>query len=57
MVIELKAFSSIDLNDKFFDSLKDDYDGFEDWYKRKADKKSRSLFNMIRKIICKVSFI
>lgn len=39
MIVELKAFSSIDLNDKFFDSLKDDYDGFEDWYKKKANKK------------------
>lgn len=37
--MELKTFSSIDLNDTFFDSLKNDYDGFEDWYKRKANKK------------------
>lgn len=36
--MELRYFSEIDLNDKFFDSLKKDYDGFEDWYKRKAVK-------------------
>ncbi len=36
--MELKTFSEIDLNDTFFDSLKEDYEGFEDWYKKKADK-------------------
>ena len=36
--MELRFFSEIDVNDKFFDSLKKDYDGFEDWYKRKAVK-------------------
>lgn len=36
--MELRFFSEIDLNDNFFDSLKKDYDGFEDWYKRKAVK-------------------
>ena len=37
-ILELKTFSSIDLNDKFFDSLKDDYEGFESWFNRKAEK-------------------
>lgn len=36
--MELKTFSSIDLNDTFFGSLKNDYDGFEEWYRRKIDK-------------------
>ena len=30
-------FSEIDLNDPFFDSLKDDYKEFSDWFKRKAN--------------------
>jgi len=33
--IETKKFSEIDLNDKFFDSLKKDYKEFEDWYNKK----------------------
>ena len=33
--IKTKKFSEIDLNDKFFDSLKEDYKGFENWYNKK----------------------
>lgn len=35
-MIELKAFSDINLSDTFFDSLKEDYDGFSEWFNRKA---------------------
>ena len=31
-------FGNIDVNDPFFDSFKDDYPGFEDWFNRKAEK-------------------
>jgi hypothetical protein len=31
-------FGSIDLNDPFFDSLKEDYPGFEQWFNKKADE-------------------
>lgn len=31
-------FSEIDLNDNFFDSLRKDYDGFDDWFNRKASQ-------------------
>lgn len=37
-LLELKKFSSISLEDPFFDSLKEDYEGFEDWFNGKADK-------------------
>lgn len=30
-----KKFSEIDLHDPFFDSLKRDYPGFDDWFGRK----------------------
>ncbi len=30
-----KLFAEIDLSDPFFDSLKEDYEGFSDWYGRK----------------------
>lgn len=34
--IKCLRFSEINLNDSFFDSLKADYGGFEDWFKKKA---------------------
>lgn len=37
-VITLKHFSEINLNDPFFDSLKEDYSGFEDWFHKKSSK-------------------
>ncbi len=38
MSIEIKRFNEIVLTDRFFDSLKADYPGFEAWY----DKKSKA---------------
>lgn len=38
--LKVKKFSEIDLNDPFFDSLKSDYAGFEDWFSRKAEKEA-----------------
>jgi len=38
--LKVKKFSEIDINDPFFDSLKSDYIGFEDWFSRKAEKKA-----------------
>lgn len=34
--IEYKTFDSIDLSDSFFDSLREAYYGFNDWYNKKA---------------------
>lgn len=33
-----KTFAEIDLNDPFFHSLKSDYPGFEEWFRRKKDQ-------------------
>lgn len=33
-----KTFSEININDDFFQSLKDDYPGFEEWFHRKSDQ-------------------
>ena len=33
--IELKYFSDINLEDHFFDSLREDYKGFDNWYNKK----------------------
>lgn len=38
MGLELKPFSSINLADMFFDSLKEAYPEFSDWYNRKAQE-------------------
>lgn len=35
--MEIRKFSSINLDDTFFDSLKNDYPGFADWYERKRN--------------------
>ena len=31
-----KPFNEIDLNDDFFNSLRDSYPDFDDWFRRKA---------------------
>lgn len=36
--ITVKYFKDINLSDPFFDSLKEDYDGFIEWFKRKSEK-------------------
>ena len=34
-VFNEKAFADVDLGDPFFDSLKEDYEGFSDWFRKK----------------------
>lgn len=41
-LIQLKKFSEINLGDPFFDSLKGDYQGFTDWFKRKANEQEQA---------------
>jgi predicted nucleic acid-binding protein len=36
--VKMKYFGNIDLNDKFFDSLKADYIGFEKWFNKKSEE-------------------
>lgn len=36
--ISFKKFSEVDIKDTFFDSLRADYDGFDSWFQKKADK-------------------
>ena len=33
-----RTFAEIDLRDPFFQSLREDYDGFDDWFRRKHDQ-------------------
>lgn len=35
--IQIKHFREIDLNDLFFNSLKESYDGFSEWFNKKAE--------------------
>ena len=35
MDLQIKSFSDIDVNDPFFDSLRDSYPEFNDWYSKK----------------------
>ncbi|WP_238552952.1 N-acetyltransferase [Paenibacillus alvei] len=43
--IQHKLFSEIELTDPFFDSLKVDYPGFQNWFSRKAQEKAYVLYN------------
>ena len=43
MNMEQHKFSDIQLSDPFFDSLKNDYPGFSDWYAKKAETGSKAL--------------
>lgn len=45
--LEYKSFSSVNLTDPFFDSLKEDYPGFADWYLGKAQKQENAYVNYI----------
>ena len=40
--IEYKTFSEIDLEDPFFDTLKEDYIEFSNWYQRKAQENKKA---------------
>lgn len=39
-IIQIKHFNEIDLNDSFFNSLKEDYSGFGDWFNRKSSEEA-----------------
>lgn len=38
--MEKVRFQQVNLEDPFFTSLKEDYDGFEDWFQRKGDSEA-----------------
>ncbi|PCJ17846.1 MAG: N-acetyltransferase [Candidatus Cloacimonadota bacterium] len=39
-ILEVKNFRDINIKDSFFDSLKEDYEEFESWFKKKSDKEA-----------------
>lgn len=41
--MEILSFGEINLQDPFFDSLKDGYEEFEDWYNRKAEENKNAI--------------
>lgn len=43
-VIQIKKFSELDLSDDFFDSLKEAYSEFSDWFARKANESAYVVF-------------
>lgn len=45
MSIQEKFFRDIDLTDRFFNSLRADYVGFDGWFKSKSDKKAFVSYN------------
>lgn len=43
--VQQKLFGELDLNDPFFDTLKEDYDGFGPWFHKKANEKAYVTIN------------
>lgn len=43
--ISHKRFQDINLNDNFFDSLRDDYNGFDDWFVGKGSQDAYVQYN------------
>lgn len=43
--VQQKYFGDLDFSDDFFDSLKEDYPGFDKWFKRKANEKAYVTIN------------
>ncbi|MBY3619775.1 N-acetyltransferase [Acinetobacter sp. CUI P1] len=44
-IIQIKNFNQINIEDPFFDTLKEDYPGFELWFKRKGDEEAQVFYN------------
>lgn len=49
--IRQKLFGDLDINDLFFQSLKDDYPGFEAWFNKKAQEQAYVTINGVNKKI------
>lgn len=45
LAVKQEYFGNIDLSDSFFDSLKEDYPGFERWFNKKAEEKAYITYN------------
>src|SRR5574344_928473 len=43
--VKQEYFGNIDLNDSFFDSLREDYEGFDAWFNKKAEEKAYITYN------------
>jgi predicted nucleic acid-binding protein len=49
--VRQKLFAEINLNDPFFDSFKEDYPGFEKWFRKKANEKAYVTINKLNNLI------
>lgn len=45
LAVKQEYFGNIAIEDPFFDSLKDDYEGFEKWFNKKAEEKAYITYN------------
>ena len=41
--LQVTSFANINLKDPFFDSLRANYDGFDDWFNKKASSGTNAL--------------
>lgn len=49
--VRQKLFAEININDPFFDSFKEDYPGFEKWFRKKANEKAYVTVNKVNKLL------
>jgi len=55
--VRQKLFADINLNDPFFDSFKEDYPGFEKWFRKKANEKVYVTINKLNNLILSFLFL
>jgi hypothetical protein len=55
--VRQKLFSDINLEDSFFDSFKEDYPGFEKWFRKKANEKVYVTINKLNNRILSFLFL
>ncbi|GFZ93915.1 hypothetical protein GCM10008018_45480 [Paenibacillus marchantiophytorum] len=44
-IVQLRKFSQIDIKESFFDSLRADYDGFDNWFQSKSEQTAHVMHN------------
>jgi hypothetical protein len=49
--VRQKLFADVNLDDPFFDSFKEDYSGFEKWFRKKANEKAYVTVNKLNNLI------
>jgi hypothetical protein len=55
--VRQRLFADVNLDDPFFDSFKEDYPGFEKWFRKKANEKTYVTINKLNNLILSFLFL